>query len=233
MFTMTKAKMRLRVLITLLACLLVTPVFAAADPARFAQGLAAFDAGRYEEAYKIFVSIAHEDIAATRNVGVMLRKGLGVEKDPHGAQLWLARAAKGGLFSAAADLGEMLLDGEADKPNPKAAFGWLAMAAQEGYPTAAYRLAGLYEAGLGTEKDIEAARRLYAFAKRANIPGAKEKLAALPPPAPEEPGAVEITPARTQPATVEAASAESPAEPETTKPEPETAPAPSEEVSPP
>ena len=228
MFTLTNAKLHLPLFLSLLLCLTAAPAFAAADPARFAEGLSAFDAGRYEEAYKIFVAIADEDIAATRNVGFMLRRGLGVKKDPHAAQLWLSRAARGGVFSAAAELGEMLLKGEADKPNPKAAFGWLVMAAQDGYPTSAYQLAGLYEAGLGTNKDIEAARRLYAFAESAKVPGAKEKLAALPPPPkPEELGPVTITPIQTLPASVAPEAPEPAAPGKTAEREPVKEPSPS------
>ena len=50
----------------------------------FDQGLSAYDQGKYEEAFAIFKSIDNEDVAAMRNEGVMLRKGIGTPKDPQG-----------------------------------------------------------------------------------------------------------------------------------------------------
>src|SRR4029078_12844871 len=52
----------------------------------FDQGLAAYDRGRYAEAFPAFRSTDEEDVAAMRNEGLMLRKGLGTEKDPKAAE---------------------------------------------------------------------------------------------------------------------------------------------------
>src|SRR6202000_1509951 len=94
---------------------------AGATKATFDKGLAAYDAKDYAGAFKIFSSIDDRDLAAMRNVALMLRKGQGTARDPNAAEEIYARAANGGLATAAADLGEMLLNGEAGPPDAKAA----------------------------------------------------------------------------------------------------------------
>lgn len=158
---------------------------AANDPAEtkriFDSGVAAYDAKDFATAFKIFSSIDDVDLAAMRNVALMLRKGEGVAKDPKAAQEMYARAAQGGLATAAADLGEMLLKGEAGPPDPKAAVPWLAGAAEAGHPVAAYELAQLYETGSGVDKDVTIARKLYQMAADMGYEAAKERLKGLPP----------------------------------------------------
>jgi TPR repeat protein len=150
----------------------------------FDQGVAAYDAGKYEEAFNLFKSIDDEDVAAMRNEGLMLRKGLGTAKDPKAAEEMLERAADEGLPTAQFDLAEMLLDGEAGKPDPKAALPWLTQAAAAHHAIAEYRLGILYEEGTVVEKDTHVARTLYADAAAAGVPGAKERLDALGGPIP-------------------------------------------------
>ncbi|HVV64862.1 MAG TPA: tetratricopeptide repeat protein [Rhizomicrobium sp.] len=158
------------------------------DPVRnekvFDQAIAAYDAKDYEKAFELFSSIDDYDLAAMRNVGVMLRKGEGVKKDPKAAEQMLARAASGGLATAAADLGEMLMKGEAGPPDEKAALPWLAGAAEAGHPIAAFELGEIYEEGAVVPKDIEKARKLYELAAEAGVEDAAARLKALAP-APE------------------------------------------------
>lgn len=146
----------------------------------FDSGVAAYDAGKYEEAFRIFKSIDDEDVAAMRNVALMLRKGQGVDRDPKAAEEEFRRAADAGLPTAAADLGEMLMNGEAGPPDPGGAVPWLTMAAAAHHPVAEFELGELYETGRGVAKDIEVARQLYTEAAARDVPGAKERLAALP-----------------------------------------------------
>ncbi len=148
----------------------------------FAQGIAAYDAKNYAEAFKIFSSIDDRDLAAMRNEALMLRKGLGVEKDPKKAEEMYTRAAQGGLATAAADLGEMLLKGEAGPPDVKAAFPWLVSAADAGHPVAAFELAELYETGFKdfVPRNVEVARKLYERAAAAGMEEANQRLKSLP-----------------------------------------------------
>jgi TPR repeat protein len=146
----------------------------------FDAGVAAYDAKNYAEAFRLFSSIDETDLAAMRNVALMLRKGLGVAKDPKAAEDMYKRAAEGGLATAAADLGEMLLNGEAGPPHPKAALPWLLGAASAGHPIAALEAGKILEAGTAVPRDIPAARKLYGQAAAAGLDEAVQRLAALP-----------------------------------------------------
>jgi TPR repeat protein len=151
----------------------------------FDQGVALYDAGKYEDAYQVFDDLASVDAAAARNAGLMLRKGQGVEKNPDAAKRMFAFAAQGGLATAAADLGEMLLLGEGAPPNPKAALPWLQMAATAHHTIAEYHLGQMYEEGNGVPRDIGQAKLLYADAASAGMEEAVARLKSLggdPPP---------------------------------------------------
>ena len=145
----------------------------------FDKGVAAYDAGHYEEAFQLFQSIDDEDVAAMRNEGLMLRKGLGTEKDPKAAEEMLGHAAELGLPTAQYDLAEMLLNGEAGPPDPRAALPLLTAAAAAHHPIAEYRLGVFYEEGTLVEKNLYTARTLYADAAARGVPEAKARLAAL------------------------------------------------------
>jgi TPR repeat protein len=146
----------------------------------FDSGVAAYDVKNYPEAFKIFSSIDDRDLAAMRNVALMLRKGEGTEKDPKAAEEMYARAAEGGLATAAADLGEMLLNGEAGPADPKAALPWLMSAAEAGHPVAAFEAAQILEGGNGVPRDFTTARKLYEQAAAMGMDEAKKRLATLP-----------------------------------------------------
>ncbi len=150
----------------------------------FDQGIAAYDAKHYDEAFRLFQSIDSEDVAAMRNEGLMLRTGQGVEKDPQAAQEMLQRAAEAGLATAQYDLAEMLLNGEAGEPDPKAALPWLTAAAAAHHPIAEYRLGLFYEDGKLVDRNLDFARTLYADAARRGVPDAKERLDKLGGPVP-------------------------------------------------
>jgi TPR repeat protein len=154
-----------------------------ADIARiFDAGIAAYDAGQYADAYKLWDSIEDEDVAAMRNLGILYRKGLGVKKDPGRAEEMFERAADAGLATAQADLADMLLKGEAGKPDPKRALPLLKAAAAANHPVAQYELAQLYEAGGLVPRDVDMARELYAQAARHGMKQAGDRLAVLGPP---------------------------------------------------
>ena len=182
--------MILRFFVTVFCVSVATSCASADDPKEtkqiFDQGVAAYDAKNYAEAFRLFSSIDDHDLAAMRNEALMLRKGLGVAKDPEKAEEMYARAAQGGLATAAADLGEMLLQGEAGPPDVKAAFPWLAVAAEAGHPIASFELAQLYETGIKdgakeiVPKDLAVARKLYQRASDGGMDEAKKHLKALP-----------------------------------------------------
>ena len=174
------------IIAVLCACIPVCACATAANhqqlAATFDSGVAAYDAGRYEEAFKIWSGIEDEDLAAMRNVAMMLRKGEGVAKDPKKAEIFYMQAAEAGLPTAQADLADMLLKGEAGPPDPKAALPLLKAAADAGHPLAQYELSQLYEAGEVVPKNLDTARALYTAAAARGVKDAGNRLAAMTPP---------------------------------------------------
>jgi TPR repeat protein len=173
------------------------------DQAKFDRGAAAFDAGDYVTAYKVFSKLArHGDLAAMRNVALMQRKGLGTDKDPDAAQDLYLYVANAGMPTAQYDLAEMLLNGEAGDPDPKGALRWLLLAAEAQHPLAQYELGKMYEAGTVVPQDLAKAQTLYEAAAARGVWDATVRLAALkgepPPVPPTQPGlqpAQPVTPA--------------------------------------
>lgn len=174
------------------ACLIAAPLLLAGGCASarsgpeiaavFDSGVAAYDAGRYEEAYKIWWSIRTEDLAAMRNVAFMLRRGQGVVADPGKALDIYEMAADAGLPTAQADLAVMLINGEAGKPDPRRALPYLQAAAAAQHPVAQFELGKLYEAGGPVPQDLEKARQLYDAAARKGVKDAAARLTVLGPP---------------------------------------------------
>jgi TPR repeat protein len=152
----------------------------------FDSGVKAYDAGDYPAAYKIWSGIDDEDLAAMRNVAMMLRTGQGVAKDPKKAEDMYEIAAEAGLPTAQADLADMLLKGEAGPPDPKRALPLLEAASAANHPLAQYELAQMYETGQDglVPKDMTVARRLYAAAATHGMKEAQARLDQLGPDTP-------------------------------------------------
>jgi TPR repeat protein len=150
----------------------------------FDTGVAAYDAGDKTRAFQIWQGIADQDLAAMRNVAMMLRKGDGVKQDPAAAAAMYRRAAEAGLPTAQADLADMLLKGEIGPPNPKAALPLLQAAAAANHPIAQFQLAQIYETGQDglVPPDLNVARELYASAAGHGMKQAEERLKQLGPP---------------------------------------------------
>ncbi|HEU4549042.1 MAG TPA: tetratricopeptide repeat protein [Rhizomicrobium sp.] len=184
-----------RVLCAVAFCLMVSTAGCASAQsgkelaATFDSGVAAYDAGDYQKAFKIWSSIQDQDLAAMRNVAMMLRKGQGTAKDPEKAEEIYEVAAEAGLPTAQADLADMLLKGEAGKPDPKRALPLLEAAAAANHPIAQYELAQMFETGQDglVPKDLTVARRLYAAAAGHGMKEAATRLDALGGPLPEPP----------------------------------------------
>jgi TPR repeat protein len=156
------------------------------DQTTFNKGVAAYDSGQYEDAFKIFHDLAeNDDLAAMRNVALMYRRGQGVPRNPQKALDWFERAAEAGLGTAQADLGVMLLDGEAGDPEPHEAIMWLTYASDAGHAGAQFRLGQLYEKGEYVSQNLELAKRLYAEAAARGHSEAGARLAVLSGLAPE------------------------------------------------
>jgi len=187
--------------------------------ADFATGVTAYDAGDFEKAFKVWWELRFEDLAAMRNLGMMLRKGLGTQKDPKRAEEIYLRAAEVGMPTAQADLADMYIKGDLGPPNLAAALPLLARAAAANHPGAQFQLGEFYETGAPplVPQDMEKARELYAAAAQSGMPEAIARSQFLGPPA--VPAATSVT------TTAPAASA--PASDQAASPAPPTAPPPS------
>jgi TPR repeat protein len=150
----------------------------------FDTGVAAYDAGNYEQAFKIWWDLQFEDLAAMRNLGMMLRKGQGTAKDPKKAEEIYQRAAEAGLPTAQADLADMLLKGEAGPPDLERALPLLQAAAAANHPVAQFELGQLYETGAPplVLQNLDVARQLYAAAASHGMKQAADRAAFLGPP---------------------------------------------------
>src|SRR5579863_5128859 len=144
----------------------------------FDRGLKAYDAKQYQTAFQIWWRIRDQDLAAMRNVALMLRKGQGAAKDPQKAEDILRTAAATGMPNAEVDLAEMYLNGEAEPPSPRQALPLLQDAAAAGQPLGQFLLGQMYENGNIVPKDINQATNLYISAARGGLHEAKERLAA-------------------------------------------------------
>ena len=100
--------MRKRIIIggMILAIQSMGTVVAFAGP--WEDGMAAYNRGDYAPAIRVFRTLAEQGNAKAQNVlGVMLRKGDGVPKNPVRAHMWFSFAAKRGDATAKAELREV------------------------------------------------------------------------------------------------------------------------------
>lgn len=147
---------------------------------RFDQGVAAYDSGDYQTAYRIWDELARDnDLAAMRNVAQLLRQGKGVEKNPKRAFKLYQDAAEKGLVTAMANVGDMYLAGEGVEKNAEAAAAWYARAATAGLSLAQWKLADMYDAGNGVQKDPARARALLERAARNGYAPAQARLKSM------------------------------------------------------
>jgi TPR repeat protein len=149
-----------------------------------------------------------------RNLGMMLRTGQGVVKDPKQAEELFLRAAQAGLPTAQADLADMLLKGEAGPPDLGAALPLLQAAAAAHHPVAQFELGELYETGAPplVPQNLEVARQLYAAAAEHGMKEAAERLRVVGPPAAAKPAGAQ-TAGQPATATPQAAAPVTPAAP--------------------
>lgn len=150
--------------------------------ARFLEGVTAYETGDFKRAFDIWLPLAQGgDLAAMRNVGLLLRKGEGTPRDPARA-LWFYEEAGGkGLALAQLNAAFMHLEGDGVPKNAEAAAFWFHAAAIAGSPIAQYNLAVMYERGSGVEKDLPRALAWYALAARSGNVLALDRLAVLVP----------------------------------------------------
>lgn len=155
---------------------------AAAWPARAdtASGLAAFQSGRFSEAYQAWHEAADRgDATAALYLGVLYDTGIGVPQDFGQAIQWYKRGAEDGSPTAMLNVGIMLDAGRGAAADPESAASWYERAAASGNGRAEYNLALMYEAGSGVPASRAQAVRFYRAAASHGVTAARIKLRVL------------------------------------------------------
>lgn len=148
--------------------------------AQFNMGVRAYDAGDYKTAYQTWLPLARKgDLAAQRNVAHLLRRGLGVPKNPKRAFRLYRRAAESGLSSAQVNLAFLYRTGEGTKRNQREAVYWFLRAARAGQSEAQFQLGRMLETGNGLKRNLTKAVIYYLAAASQGHLEARYRLGAL------------------------------------------------------
>jgi TPR repeat protein len=113
-------------------------------------------------------SAAQGNAAAQNNLGVMYRKGSGVEQNFELARHWFAEAASRGHHIAEYNLGYLYEQGLGVSQDYSQAMEWYLKAGFKGVTKAQYRLGNMYHLGLGVPEDMQKA---YSWAALAALEG--------------------------------------------------------------
>lgn len=148
--------------------------------AAFADGQRAYDSGRFEEARRVWTSLAEAGEAEAQfHLGILYDLGRGTRRDPAIAYGWYRRAADTGLPEAQFNVAVMRDAGDGVARDPAGAATWYAMAAAHGHPRARYNLGQLYASGEGVPRNPSQAMAWFRAAARGGLSAATEKLPKL------------------------------------------------------
>ncbi len=137
----------------------------------------AADSIRAADLYRRAAEKGHA-LAALR-YGLAMVDGIGVKRDPNGAQTWLLQANDSGVPEAALALGDLSArtpasrDKEANTRIVERAVSWYEVAAKAGVPSAQFKLANAYFAGAGIARDPVQALAWYGRAAQQGLPEAE------------------------------------------------------------
>ena len=137
----------------------------------------AADSIRAADLYRRAAEKGHA-LAALR-YGLAMVDGIGVKRDPNGAQTWLLQANDNGVPEAALALGDLSArtpasrDKEANAKIVERAVSWFEVAARAGVPSAQFKLANAYFAGAGIARDPAQALAWYGRAAQQGLPEAE------------------------------------------------------------
>ncbi|MTW23223.1 serine/threonine-protein kinase [Allochromatium palmeri] len=129
-----------------------------ASQPNFADGMAAFDRGDYQQAFAIWQPLAEQgDANAQFYLGKMYFNGQGVAKDYSQALQWYRKSAKQGFAQAQNNLGSMYTNGEGVAQDDAQAVQWYRKAAAQGADLAQFNLGLMYAKGQGVAQDYSQA----------------------------------------------------------------------------
>ena len=125
-----------------------------------------YDIGLYSSAFKKLHQAAEQGhVPSQYNIGVMYKKGRGVDINLKEAAKWYLKAANQGYTEAQYNIGAMLYEGKGVEQNYKEAFNWFLKAANSGNVNAQRELGSMYINGKGVVSDFDQA--VYWFKKGA------------------------------------------------------------------
>jgi TPR repeat protein len=164
-----------------LICLLAagdSVIHAQDKAALYKKGIAAFEAGDFEQAYVIWKPLAENGYAVAQySLGKLFDRGGGpIEKNAFMAALWYRQAAAQGVAAARNNLAIMYAQGRGVPANPARAVELWHQAAQQDHPMAQFNLGLSYFNGDGVEADPEAAVQWFQRAADAGVVGAQYAL---------------------------------------------------------
>lgn len=146
----------------------------------FDQGVEAYLAGNYLQAYSIWKPLADKGGAvAMFNIGVLYAQGLGLEANDKIAVEWYRKSAEGAYAPAQFNFGTAYANGRGVEKDDALAAKWWQAAAGQGHLQAQYNLATLYYFGRGVEKNIDKAKSWYQKAADRGDQRAKKALATI------------------------------------------------------
>lgn len=157
------------------------PPAAAHTHAELERAVAAYEAGRVDEARAAFERLSRAGVpAADYNLGVMhLRGGIPGASVAQALQ-WLHRAARGGFVAAMLDLARLHEQGVATgHPDLQAAHRWFLLAAAAGSVEAMVEVGTGYYLGRGAPQDAAAAAHWYREAAQRGDVGAMYLIASM------------------------------------------------------
>ncbi len=136
-----------------------------------------FDAGRYEDAVKMFREAAKYGYpAAVANLGKCYYDALGVAKNRALALRYFNMAAEKENVLAMHHLGEYFYNGELADKNDSTAYSYYIKAANKGYAQSQKMVGAFYENGIYVNKDDVEALKWYKLAAEHNDPDALYKV---------------------------------------------------------
>jgi len=131
----------------------------------------------WEEKYKEMLPLAVSGNAdAQYEVGEMLERGRGVNKDLPAAFNWYLKSAEQGNVKGAYRSGLAYLKGTGVEKDTNSALKWLQFASERGYERANYYLGVMYEKGEGVSVNLTRALSHYKLALAAGYAPANERI---------------------------------------------------------
>lgn len=134
---------------------LVIALCLACTPAqKFDRGLASYESGDFEKAFRVFHLFAERGFAVAQyNLGVMYDRGEGTKQNYREAMYWYRHAGNQGYTSAQYNLGVIYTLGDGVPQNYREAVKWFTNAGMGGHTSAQYNLGVMYRNGEGVVKD--------------------------------------------------------------------------------